>query len=218
MYELPHQAVIHLQTTPGQFGDQTAQGKLIGAAALQQPVPPRSYQLLRPVTADLPGTDAARPAQTLHPLDRRADPHTVVGRCLSTRHLSALNRADGQRIQQRLAALGYYSGRGEGAWDNAARVALRKFKAANGLGNNENWDASAETVLFDEQAARAGGAGPSDARKTGAAAAAVPLPPKRPIPPAKAAEHAAAMAPQDALRPPGLIPVPARGAATRGSP
>ena len=103
--------------------------------------------------------------------------------------MNPLNRADGQRIQQRMAVLGYYGGRGDGAWDNAARVALRKFKAANGLGNNENWDASAETVLFDEQAVRAGDAGASDARKTAASAVAapVPLPPKRPMPPAKAA-------------------------------
>ena len=103
--------------------------------------------------------------------------------------MNPLNRADGQRIQQRLAALGYYNGRGEGAWDNAARVALRKFKTANGLGNNENWDASAETVLFDEQAVRAADAGASDPRKTAASAgaASVPLPPKRPVTPAKAA-------------------------------
>ena len=46
--------------------------------------------------------------------------------------MNPLNRADGQRIQQRLAALGYYNGRGDGAWDPAARVALRKFRAANG--------------------------------------------------------------------------------------
>jgi peptidoglycan hydrolase-like protein with peptidoglycan-binding domain len=131
-----------------------------------------------------------------------------------------LNRADGQRIQQRLAALGYYNGRGDGAWDNAARFALRKFKAANGLDNNENWDASTETVLFDEQAVRAADAGSSDPRKptASAATAPVPLPPKRPMPPAKAAEHAAAIVPQDNLRPPGPIPGPARGAPPRTSP
>jgi len=102
--------------------------------------------------------------------------------------MNPLNRADGQRIQQRLAALGYYNGRGDGAWDPALRAALRKFKAANGLGNNDDWDASAETVLFDEQAVRAGDPGASDPRKTAASAAAapVPLPPKRPMPPAKA--------------------------------
>lgn len=102
--------------------------------------------------------------------------------------MNPLNRADGQRIQQRLAALGYYNGRGDGAWDPAARIALRKFKTANGLGNNEDWDASAEAVLLDEQAVRAGDPGASDPRKIAAPAGAapVPLPPKRPMPPAKA--------------------------------
>ncbi|MBV8776129.1 MAG: peptidoglycan-binding protein, partial [Alphaproteobacteria bacterium] len=101
--------------------------------------------------------------------------------------MNPLNRPDGQRIQQRLAALGYYNGRGDGAWDNAARVALRKFKAANGAGNNENWDASTEAVLFDEQAVRAADAGANEPRKATASAVAapVPLPPKRPVPPAR---------------------------------
>jgi peptidoglycan hydrolase-like protein with peptidoglycan-binding domain len=115
--------------------------------------------------------------------------------------MNPLNRADGQRIQQRLAALGYYNGRGEGAWDNAARVALRKFRVANGLGTNENWDASTEAALFDEQAVRAADAGTSDPRKATASpvAAPVPLPPKRPMPPAKAAEHSAAVVPNTKL-------------------
>jgi peptidoglycan hydrolase-like protein with peptidoglycan-binding domain len=132
--------------------------------------------------------------------------------------MNPLNRADGQRIQQRLADLGYYNGREDAGWDAAARAALRRFKTANGLGNTEDWDAPAEAVLFDEQAVRAGAA-PSEARKsvTPPVAAAVPLPPKRPAPPTKTTEPATAMAPRDAPRPPGLIPTPARGsgAATR---
>jgi peptidoglycan hydrolase-like protein with peptidoglycan-binding domain len=106
--------------------------------------------------------------------------------------MNPLNRSDGQRIQKRLAELGYYNGRGEGAWDTAARTALRRFKAANGLGNSADWDAPAETVLFDDQAVRAADASASDPRKPAAppAAAAVPLPPKRPAPAAKTAESA----------------------------
>ena len=134
--------------------------------------------------------------------------------------MNPLNRADGQRIQQRLAQLGYYSGRGDGWWDNASRAALRRFKAANGLGNSEEWDGPLEAVLFDQQAVRADAA-PSEQRKsvTQAPLMAVPLPPKRPPPPTKTAEPAARPA-GDALRPPGFIPVPARvsGAPTRASP
>jgi peptidoglycan hydrolase-like protein with peptidoglycan-binding domain len=133
--------------------------------------------------------------------------------------MNPLNRADGQRIQQHLAELGYYSGGGNAGWDAASRAALRRFRAANGLGDSEDWDAPAETVLFDDQAVRAGAA-PRDVRKTvtPSVAAAVPLPPKRPAPPAKAAEPAAAMAPGDAPRPPGLIPAPPRMSAARPSP
>jgi len=134
--------------------------------------------------------------------------------------LNPLNRADGQRIQRRLTELGYYSGRGDAEWDAASRAALRRFKVANGLGNSEEWDASAEAVLFDAQAIHAGAA-PRDARKTPTPpmAGAVPLPPKRPPPPAKAAETAPAVAPRDAPRPPGLIPMlPRVSGATRVSP
>jgi peptidoglycan hydrolase-like protein with peptidoglycan-binding domain len=133
--------------------------------------------------------DATAAIETNYPPPRDAD-------------MNPLNRAEGQRIQQRLAQLGYYTGRGDGAWDTAARVALRKFKAANGLGNNGDWDGPVEAALFDEQAVRAAEAGTSDVRKIAApsAAAAVPLPPKRPLPPAKA------------------VPTPARGAASRTSP
>jgi peptidoglycan hydrolase-like protein with peptidoglycan-binding domain len=161
------------------------------------------------VTAAAAGSraDETTAAETVYPPPAAAD-------------MNPLNRADGQRIQQRLADLGYYSGRGDGDWDNALRAALRRFKAANGLGNTDEWDAPVEAVLFDEQAVRVD-APASDQRKSVAppATVAVPLPPRRPPPPAKATEPAA-MAPVDALRPPGLIPVPARvsGAGTRPPP
>jgi peptidoglycan hydrolase-like protein with peptidoglycan-binding domain len=133
--------------------------------------------------------------------------------------MNPLNRTEGQRIQQRLAELGYYVGRGDVEWDAASRAALRRFKTANGLGKTEEWNAPAEAVLFDEQAIRADAA-PSDVRKTVAPlAVAVPLPPKRPAPPVRNAEPAAAVAPRDAPRPPGLVPPPPRvSGATRASP
>jgi peptidoglycan hydrolase-like protein with peptidoglycan-binding domain len=140
--------------------------------------------------------------------------------------MNPLNRADGQRIQQRLTELGYYSGRGDGAWGSASRAALRSFKAANSLPEDDEWDAMAEAVLFDEQAVRAADAAAATPRNSAAppiAAIAVPLPPKRPPPPAaaKAGESAAAAGLRDAPRPPALIPAPTprvSGAAARGSP
>jgi Putative peptidoglycan binding domain len=132
--------------------------------------------------------------------------------------MNPLNRADGQRIQQRLGDLRYYGGMGDGVWDAASRAALRRFKAANGLGNSEDWDAPVEAVLFDEQAVRAD-ATPSNARKsvTPPGSAAVPLPPKRPTPPIKTTEPPAAMATRGAPRPPSVVVTPPRvsGAGTR---
>ena len=127
--------------------------------------------------------------------------------------MNPLNRADGQRIQQRLTELGYYTARGDGAWGIASRSALRNFKVANGLPDDDEWNAMAETVLFDEQAVRAADAPVGSARNPApspATAAAVPLPPKRPAPPAaaKAAELPSSLVPRDAPRPPGLIPGP----------
>ena len=138
--------------------------------------------------------------------------------------MNPLNRAEGQRIQQRLADLGYYSGRGEGAWGSASRAALRSFKAANGLRDTDEWDAMAETILFDEQAVRAADAPAIAPRNpvTSAATPAVPLPPKRPpAPAAKTVESTPALAPREAPRPPAVVPATGprvSGTATRGSP
>ena len=140
--------------------------------------------------------------------------------------MNPLNRAEGQRIQRRLAELGYYTGHGDGSWGMASRNALRNFKAANGLADDDAWNAMAEAVLFDEQATRAADA-PVAARTAAPPSpviAAVPLPPKRPPPPAapRAAEPApSSSAALDAPRPPGLIPAPATrvtGVAPRPSP
>ena len=102
--------------------------------------------------------------------------------------MNPLNRADGQRIQQRLTELGYYTARGDGAWGIASRSALRNFKVANGLSDDDEWNAMAETVLFDEQAVRAADAPVGSARspaQSPSTGVAVPLPPKRPPPPAR---------------------------------
>jgi Putative peptidoglycan binding domain len=129
--------------------------------------------------------------------------------------MNPLNRADGQRIQQRLTELGYYTGHGDGAWGVASRSALRSFKVANGLPNDDEWNAMAEAVLFDEQAVRAADATVGSTHNPApapAASVAVPLPPKRPPPPpmtaAKTTEPAPSSGLRDMPRPPGLIPGP----------
>jgi peptidoglycan hydrolase-like protein with peptidoglycan-binding domain len=122
--------------------------------------------------------------------------------------MNPLNRADRQRIQQRLSDLGYYTASGEGFWGPASRSALRSFKAKNGLPDDDEWNAMAEAALFDDQAARVTDPGMATPRTAGAPRATVPLPPKRPAArvSAKAADPAPSTALNDARRPPGIIP------------
>jgi peptidoglycan hydrolase-like protein with peptidoglycan-binding domain len=130
--------------------------------------------------------------------------------------MNPLNRADGQRIQQRLSELGYYAGHGDGGWGAASRNALRSFKVANGLSNDEEWSDIAETVLFDEQAVRAADASVGGTRTSVAPSpsVAVPLPPKRPPPPVAAAKTPEPSQARASPRPPGAIPaVPSRAPA-----
>jgi peptidoglycan hydrolase-like protein with peptidoglycan-binding domain len=69
--------------------------------------------------------------------------------------MNPLNRVDGQRIQQRLVQLGFYTGKGDGLWGLASRKALRDFKAMDGLTIDDEWDATTELALNDQSAVRA---------------------------------------------------------------
>jgi len=134
--------------------------------------------------------------------------------------LNPLNRSDAERIQRRLAALGYYAGKIYGLWGATSRKALRAFKTANDLADDDDWDAITETVVLNEaQAARfaaaidatgptaAGGAvKPDPALKPDGATRPVPKPSKR------------AVATGEDLRPPPLIPTPVPAPATRPAP
>lgn len=52
-------------------------------------------------------------------------------------------------VQRRLAELGFYAGNADGAFGNASRNALARFKKAKGLGNNSNWDLPTQQALFE---------------------------------------------------------------------
>jgi len=151
---------------------------------------------------------AAEPGEETATIETAYPPPPAAG-------LNPLNRADGQRIQQRLVELGYYTGRGDGSWGAASRAALRNFKAANGLPADEEWNAMAEAVLFDDQAVHAGDATTAAPRTavTPASSTSVPLPPKRPPRPAPKTGEAA-------QQPPGFIQALSRffGSASRASP
>jgi peptidoglycan hydrolase-like protein with peptidoglycan-binding domain len=123
--------------------------------------------------------------------------------------MNPLNRADAQRIQRRLAALGYYGGTGDGVWGITARRALRAFKVANDLADDDEWDALTEQVLNEEQAVRVPVASadpgtpsaPASAAAAPAKSEALPLPTPRP-----AKRSALPMARDEVPRPPAAIP------------
>ena len=63
--------------------------------------------------------------------------------------MNPLNGEDAEQIQRRLAELGYYAGSDHGIWGGASREALRVFKTANGLANDDQWDAATERALAE---------------------------------------------------------------------
>jgi Putative peptidoglycan binding domain len=121
--------------------------------------------------------------------------------------LNPLNRADAERIQRRLAALGYYGGKIFGLWGVTSRKALRAFKAANDLADDDEWDAITETVLNDEQANRVAVAGVDGIGAAGStsAAGAVKPDPTRPAAVPKPAKRTL-LSPDDAGKPSVTVP------------
>jgi hypothetical protein len=131
--------------------------------------------------------------------------------------LNPLNRADAERIQRRLAALGYYTTKGYGLWGTASRKALRAFKAANDLADDDEWDAMTESVLNDEQGVRVSAASIDGVGPTGAALPASTASPAKTEPSPKSGiatkpPRRAALPParDEAPRPPATVPLPAR--------
>jgi len=123
--------------------------------------------------------------------------------------MNPLNRADAQRIQRRLAALGYYGGTGDGVWGTIARRALRAFKAANDLADDDEWDALTEQVLNEGQAVRVpvANADPGTLGMAPSPAAAPAKPGALPLPtPRPAKRSALPLSREDIPRPPVAIP------------
>jgi hypothetical protein len=122
--------------------------------------------------------------------------------------LNPLNRADAERIQRRLAALGYYGGKVYGLWGATSRKALHAFKTANDLADDDDWDAITETVLSDDQAVHVAAVGADGAAMTGpppTTGTVKPDPSPRPV--AKPAKRAIATG-DDGVRPPAIVPAP----------
>lgn len=90
--------------------------------------------------------------KTKHIANVVAAPESVYPAPFAAR-MNPLNRADCMEIQTRLAALGFYSGAVNGLWGMGSRTALRNFKIANGLSDDDEWDDVTETALNDPRAA-----------------------------------------------------------------
>ena len=61
---------------------------------------------------------------------------------------NVLNRSDAAAIQRRLRDLGYYFGDSNGTWGVESRKALRDFKRANGLPDDDQWDRETKQRLL----------------------------------------------------------------------
>jgi peptidoglycan hydrolase-like protein with peptidoglycan-binding domain len=55
------------------------------------------------------------------------------------------------QVQRRLQERGYFVGLVDGVWGPRSRIALRDFKAANGLGADDGWDLRVQLALFDDR-------------------------------------------------------------------
>jgi peptidoglycan hydrolase-like protein with peptidoglycan-binding domain len=122
--------------------------------------------------------------------------------------MNPLNRTDAQRIQRRLAVLGYYGGNGDGLWGVTARRALRAFKTANDLADDDDWDSITESVLNEEQAIRVSAANVEWTGSTPALVGGAPTKPdSMPVPvPRPVKRSALPMARDEIPRPPAAIP------------
>ena len=53
-----------------------------------------------------------------------------------------------KRVQQRLIDLGFLFGAADGIWGQGSRRALREFRAANGIGEDDTWDEATQERLL----------------------------------------------------------------------
>jgi hypothetical protein len=61
---------------------------------------------------------------------------------------------DAKRVQRRLIELGFLADKADGKWGRLSQQALHEFRAAQGLGNSDTWDATAQQYLFAATAVR----------------------------------------------------------------
>jgi len=65
--------------------------------------------------------------------------------------MNPLNRSDAEKINGKLRALGYFEGKNDGVWSGASREALRHFKQAIQIGDDDVWDGVTEARLVSAE-------------------------------------------------------------------
>ena len=83
------------------------------------------------------------------PARRKADEASPTADSLTEQQIS--------RVKSRLRDLGFLSSAKRGGWDANARNALRDFKVANGLSNDDAWDVETSKKIDSQFAVRADG-------------------------------------------------------------
>jgi peptidoglycan hydrolase-like protein with peptidoglycan-binding domain len=103
-----------------------------------------------PYVPPAPAQPAPPPQASLPPSPQSPD---ITGRQIEPQ-FNLLRTDDATKVQQRLAELRFFSGKPDGIWSRRARQALREFKFANGLPQDDAWDEPTQTGLFAQSAQR----------------------------------------------------------------
>jgi peptidoglycan hydrolase-like protein with peptidoglycan-binding domain len=126
------------------------------------PQGPQKAEEPTPAPNNAPALDVATQTPVQQPLPRRQAPEalssppltTTVRPSVITFPLFDLTRLDvAVGVQRRLQQLNYFQTSViDGVWGPRSRIALRDFKAVNGLQNTDEWDAATQAVLTGDAA------------------------------------------------------------------
>jgi putative peptidoglycan binding protein len=95
--------------------------------------------------------EVAEQQKTDEILEVKDEPKIVIGPIESGNMiLNPSSTKDAKLIQKQLAELGFYTMKVDGAFGKGSHKALKKYKQANGLGDNDTWDIQIQKALFKD--------------------------------------------------------------------
>jgi hypothetical protein len=137
--------------------DPRVDAQSIGFAEIApQPVLPDSFQIKQAARIGMANADAepALPAPPQEAFERQTAPAPSKSEEASTT-AAAFTEAQLLHVKSRLRDLGFLSSARPGGWDASTRNALRDFKVANSLPNDDTWDIKTSNRLDAQTAIRA---------------------------------------------------------------